>query len=210
MSVLYVLSSRFTALGAAFALVLLFGFPTAAVAHCDTLDGPVVSAARQALDSGNVNLVLIWVKPGDEGEIRTAFQKAIAVRKLSPAARDMADAYFFETLVRVHRQGEGAPYTGLKSAGADLGPAIPAGDKALVTGDGAPVSKLLTDAVQAELRKQFDNILAKKNFNKDDVAAGREYVEAYVAYIHYVERIYEAAAGPAPGHYSEEAAAHKE
>ena len=210
MSGLHVLSSRFTALGAALALVLLLGFPNAAFAHCDTLDGPVVSAARHALDSGNVNLVLIWVKPGDEGEIKIAFQKAREVRKLSPAARDMADAYFFETLVRVHRKGEGAPYTGLKPPGADFGPAVPAGDKALVTGDVAPVSKLLTDAGQAGLRKQFDNVLAKKNFDKDDVAAGRQYVEAYVAYIHYVERIYEAAVGPAPGHYSEETAAHQE
>ena len=210
MSVLHVLSSRFTVVGAALALMLLFGFPNAAFAHCDTLDGPVVSAAREALDSANINLVLIWVKPGDEGEIKAAFQKALAVRKLSPAARDMADAYFFETLVRVHRQGEGAPYTGLKPAGADLGPAIPAGDKALAAGDVAPVTKLLTDAMQAGLRKQFDNVLAKKNFDKDDVAAGLEYVEAYVAYIHYVERMYEAAVGPAPGHYAEETAAHKE
>ena len=32
--------------------------PTAALAHCDGLDGPVVTAARKALESGNVNLVL--------------------------------------------------------------------------------------------------------------------------------------------------------
>src|SRR5690349_17648012 len=192
---------------AAFLLVLLLWAPNAALAHCDTLDGPVVKAARQALDTGNVNLVLIWVQNDDEAELKTAFQKALAVRKLSPAAKDLADYYFFETLVRLHRHGEGAPYTGLKPAGTDLGPAVPAADKALATGNVEPVNKLLTDATKTGLDKQFKNVLAKKNFNKDDVAAGREYVEAYVEYIHYVERIYEAAAEPAPGHYPEKTAA---
>src|SRR6185436_12937943 len=94
--------------------VLTLGAAPAAFAHCDTLDGPVVAAARQALDQNNPNLVLIWVSKDNESEIKTAFDKALAVRKLNPAAKEMADTYFFETLVRVHRQAEGAPYEGLK------------------------------------------------------------------------------------------------
>ena len=44
------------------ALSALFSLPLAR-AHCDTLDGPVVVAARAALDSGKLNLVLAWVPP---------------------------------------------------------------------------------------------------------------------------------------------------
>ncbi|HZD40652.1 MAG TPA: DUF6448 family protein, partial [Terriglobales bacterium] len=95
--------------------------PRQAIAHCDGLDGPVVKAAQNALQTGNVDLVLIWIRPKDEKEIRTAFQKTLAVRQLNPQARELADMYFFETLVRVHRAGEGAPYTGLKPPGRDLG-----------------------------------------------------------------------------------------
>jgi hypothetical protein len=36
------------------------------------MDGPVVKAAQKALETGNVNLVLIWVRKNDEGEIRKA------------------------------------------------------------------------------------------------------------------------------------------
>ncbi len=142
--------SRWVSIGVLFGASLL-GSGTA-LAHCDGLDGPPVKAARQALDSGNVNGVLIWVQKTDEAEIKAAFQKALGVRKLSPAAKEMADTYFFETLVRVHRQSEGAPYTGLKPAGRDLGPAIPAGDKALESGSVEPLVKLLTEAVQKGLR----------------------------------------------------------
>jgi hypothetical protein len=121
----------------------VFLTPLTAQAHCDGLDGPVVKAAQKALADGNVNLVLNWVQKADEAEIKHAFKKTLAVRTLSAQARELADLYFFETLVRLHRAGEGAPFTGLKPAGRDLGPAIPAGDKALETGNLDPVLQLL-------------------------------------------------------------------
>lgn len=178
-----------------------------ASAHCDGLDGPVVKAAQQALDSGNVNRVLIWVQHADEVQIKDAFRKTLEVRKLNPSARELADRYFFETLVRVHRAGEGAPYTGIKPAGRDLGPAVPAGDKALQTGSVGPLAQLLTQAVHHSVEGQFKEVVAKKDYKADDIAAGQEYVKAYVEYIHSVERIYEAAASPAHGHFPEPAAA---
>lgn len=177
--------------------------PRLAIAHCDGLDGPVVKAAQNALDTGNVNLVLIWVQKKDEGELKKAFQKTLAVRKLNPQAKELADMYFFETLVRIHRSGEGAPYTGLQPAGRNLGPAIPAADKALESGKVEPLLKLLTEATQTGIRKQFKQVTGKKSFTKDDVSAGQAYVKGYVEFVHYVERIYEAAKNPAEGHYPE-------
>lgn len=196
-------------------ILLLLGvlllMPSRAVSHCDGMDGPVVKAAQQALASGNVNLVLIWVKKENEAEIRRAFDETIAVRKLSPRAQALADRYFFETLVRLHRTGEGAPYNGLKPAGRDLGPAIPAADKALDSGSLEPVLKLLTEAAQEGARKHFREVQEKKNFNTSDLDAGRDYVKAYVEFIHYVEGLWEAARNTAEGHYAEEhAVSHKD
>ncbi len=61
----------------------------AARTYCDGLVGPVVKAAQRALDSGNVNLVLIWVQKKDEVEITKAFEKTLAVRTLGPEAREV-------------------------------------------------------------------------------------------------------------------------
>jgi hypothetical protein len=194
-----------TWIGVLAASLMICGTPGDALAHCDTLDGPVVNAARQALETGNVKLVLIWVQKSNEAEITSAFQKTLEVRKLSPAARNLADTFFFETVVRVHRAGEGAPFTGLKPAGTDLGPAVPAADKALETGSVDAVARLLTEDVRHGLEEQFKNVTSKKNFNKDDVAAGQRYVAAYVEYVHYVERIFEASTTAAHGHYPEAA-----
>lgn len=161
--------------------------------HCDGLDGPVVNAARKALETGNVNHVLIWVLKDHEPEVSQAFEKTLAVRKLSPEAKDLADTYFFETLVRIHRAGEGEPYTGLKSAGRDLGPMIPAADQAVESGSVQSVTELMHQVVQDGIEKHFHEVMESKDFGSDDVAAGRKFVKAYVKFLHYVEQIYETA-----------------
>ena len=171
--------------------------------HCDGLDGPVVTAAREALANGDVNLVLIWVQASDEAEIRQAFDRTMNVRKLGPEAQELADAYFFETLVRTHRAGEGAPFTGLKPAGRDLGPAIPAADQALKSGDVTPLTNLLVERMRSGLTERFNAAMTTRKFGSRDVDAGRKYVEKYVAFIHYVEGMYEAATRRVEGHYPE-------
>lgn len=163
--------------------------PAAAKAHCDTLDGPVVDAARRALNGTNVNLVLIWVKPAAEPEIRAALAKAVAA-----VDRPAAERQFFETLVRVHREGEGAPYTGLKEAG-EVEPGIAAADEAVKSGDIDALVEHVTKAVSEGLRERFERLEATRSYDPDDVAAGREWVEAYVTFIHYVEGVHEAATG---------------
>ena len=184
---------RFLTAIAALAFVALM--PSRVLAHCDGLDGPVVKAARQALVTGNVKLVLIWVQASDEAELRKAFAKTIAVRKLNPEAKELADLYFFETLVRIHRGGEGEPYTGLKPAGRDLGPAIPAADKALDDGSAVALVKMLTDTSAAGIRERFQKALATRSFAQEDVQAGREHVKAYVEFVHHVEALYAAVRG---------------
>ncbi|MBP1776921.1 MAG: hypothetical protein H6Q86_2931 [candidate division NC10 bacterium] len=178
---------------------------TPAQAHCDGMDGPVVKAAQAALAKGDVNVVLIWVRKDDEAEIREAFERTLNVRKLSPQARELADEYFFETVVRVHRAAEGAPFTGLKPAGRDLGPAIPAADQALESKDVAPLTNLLGERMRTGLLERYDRAIEAKAFRVQDVDAGREYVETYVTFIHYVEGLYEAATRRVEGHYPEPA-----
>jgi len=190
-----------------FILLTLVLSPTIASAHCDGLDGPVVTAARQALNTGDVKFVLIWVRKEDEREITLAFSRAMAVRRLGSSAKELADLYFFETLVRVHRAGEGAPYTGLQPAGRDLGPAIPAADHALDIADSGPLLTLLKDAMNAGLSERFHQTLEAKRHATDDVEAGRRYVAAYVQFIHYVEDLHKTVTGAAPGHFEDDSKA---
>jgi len=156
--------NRWTGIGSVAALIMILVLATAgnALAHCDTLDGPVVNLARQALAKGDVKIILPWVSAEKEGEIRKAFDLTMAVRGKGEKEKELADMYFFETLVRVHREGEGAPYTGLKPAGLDLGPAIPAADKALESGNPGPLLKLINEKTHEGIHKYYTEAKEKK------------------------------------------------
>jgi hypothetical protein len=187
-------------------LILLAAGPIPALAHCDTMSGPVVTDAKKALDTGNLTPVLKWIKTDAEPEIRAALDKTLAVRKTGLAARDLADTWFFETLVRVHRAGEGEPYTGLKPAGTKVEPGIEAADHALESGSIDPLVKELTAAIDASVRERFRRAADAAHNRDASVQAGREYVEAYVQFIHYVERLHQEATGQASEdhHHAEE------
>ncbi len=158
-------------------------------AHCDTLDGPVVEEAKLALEKRDVTGLLKWVSKEHEREIRDAFRRTLAVRAKGREARELADRFFFETLVRIHRGGEGAPYTGLKPAGS-VEPAIAAADKALQGASVDALAEKIGNAVRNEIQKRFKEAAEKKKHAGDSVEEGREFVEAYVQYVHFIEGIH--------------------
>jgi len=178
---------------------ILFLYSKNAKAHCDTLDGPVVETARQALASGDVTPLLKWVSIKDESLIRTAFQNTMEVRKLGGKAQELADMYFFETLVRIHREGEGAPYKGLK-AGSEIDPAVALADNALETGSVDKLTSVLTDAAAKGIRERFNRVLETKKHADESVSAGREFVKTYVAFTHYVENLHDSVKGGTEHH----------
>lgn len=167
------------------AVVLLV--PARASAHCDTVDGPAVRDGRAALATGNVNHALKWVGPEDEQEVREAFELSLRVRDLGPDARDLADRYFLETMVRIHRAGEGEGFEGLKPSGTVLGPRVVAADAAIEAGDLAPLVGLVAAEDLDELSQRFARVMALRDFDVDDVAAGRAYLAAYVGFFTLAE-----------------------
>lgn len=158
-----------------------------AAAHCDTEDGPAVTDGRRALASGNINVALKWVSPDAEGEVRTAFETARVARASGGDDVALADRSFLETLVRIHRAGEGVGFDGIKPTGTALPLQVVAADKALDEGTIEPLRGLIPDDRWTELERRFSDALAKRNFDTDDLTAAREYVNAYVKYFKYAE-----------------------
>ncbi|MDT3699566.1 MAG: DUF6448 family protein [Thermincola sp.] len=177
------------------AMAVIMVLPGMASAHCDTMDGPTVADAKKAIEENNVNYVLKWVTPGNAGEITEIFKLTMKVRGLSADAKELADRYFFENLVRIHRAGEGAPYTGVKPVGTPIDEKIMAADKSIETGSLAPLEKFVPADKMPELEKRFAKVMSLKNFDVNDVEAGREYIEAYVQFFHFAEGEEEGHAG---------------
>lgn len=171
-----------------------------AQAHCDAVDGPVARAAATALQSGNVNLVLPYAPASAEAEIKAVYEQAVRVRANDAESRALADRYFLETVVRLHRQGEGAPYTGLKPAGQDFGPVIPAAENALESGDPKALIALLTGAVRQQVEQRFEHASAARTLPRSpeaeaEVAAARARVHAELGFVLYAEGLHQALKG---------------
>ena len=171
--------------------------------HCDSLDGPVVSAARAALDANDVELVLPYVNMDGEGELRDAFDVVVHARTQGVEAKQVADLYFFETAVRVHRAGEGAPFTGLKPAGLDVGPVIPVAEEAIAAGSPDRLVDFLTNAVREEVTRRYEAMHRAKQQASAGVDQAREYVDAMLGLEVWSHKLYGAVKAEPHGHHKD-------
>jgi hypothetical protein len=176
--------------------------PVTVHAHCDTADGPAVKDGRKALETGNINYALKWIPADGEAELRDVFEKSRKVRTLGVEAAEVADRLFLETLVRIHRMGEGVGFTGIQPAGTQVDPVVKAADEAIAVGSDADLLLMVPQERRAELDKRLQAALAIKDFNVDDVAAGRRYIAAYVSFFKYAE-------GEDPAHHAEAGHSHE-
>jgi hypothetical protein len=167
--------------------------------HCDTRDGPVVKAAKKALETGNLNYILIWIPKESEKELKEIFEKTLRARKSGKDAKDVADDWFFENSIRLHRAGEGAPYTGMKPAGLSEGPVVPRAEKAIETGDPKETIGFIQKTIEDDLHHRFQRAMEKKEYDVNDVAAGREYIEAFIGWVVYSHHLWQSVTSAA-GH----------
>jgi uncharacterized protein DUF6448 len=187
------------------AIGMLFGVQNAR-AHCDSVDGPVAKAVQKALDNGNLNPVLAYAPATAEAEIRAAFEKSRKVRGLGVDARALADQTFMETVIRLHRAGEGATYTGLKPAGIDYGPVIPAAEHAVETGDLAKLKAVLIEKVEHALSERLAHVRELKKASLEpktaaEVPHSRERVSAELGFITFAESVHQALLGKGAEHH---------
>lgn len=167
-------------------LILIFS-SNVSFAHCDQMNGPLVIDAKKAIEQGNVNIVLKWVPAADEAEVKDAFNQMMKVRRLSTEAKALSEKHFFETIVRIHRAGEGVAFTGVKPEGTPIDERVMAADKSIETSDLSSLKSLVAEKDLPELTKRFNKVMSLKGFDVNNVEAGREYIEAYVLFFKFAE-----------------------
>lgn len=170
--------------------------------HCDTRDGPVVKAAIKALETENLNYVLIWIPKESEIELKKIFAKTLRARKTGKDAKEVADDWFFENAIRLHRAGEGAAYTGMKTDGLSEGPVVPKAENAIETGNPDETIGFILMTVEDDLNNRFHHVIEKKTYDVNNVAAGREFIEAFIGWVVYSHHLYMSVKGA--GGYGEQ------
>jgi hypothetical protein len=184
-------------------LTILIGLITAGpvLSHCDSEDGPIIPLIYQSLENGEITPLLKWLAPDDEAEIKDLFDRVRSLRTQSDEAKEIADQLFIETFIRIHRASEGAPYTGIKEAGT-MPPVFAELDRALESKSVDALADKVANAVRENIVKRFNNAVELSKHQDHSVEAGREFVEAYVTYMHFVEGLHNYLSTQANGHHS--------
>ena len=161
-----------------------------ASAHCDSYDGPVIKDATRALETNNVNLVLKWITDDQEQEIIPLFNKTYNLKNGDKEVYAIVEKHFFETLVRLHRETEGAPYTGLKPAGTTK-QIIQLTDKALEKGDVNDFLAKFNSHIDKVVREKYQKVAELNKVKDNSKEQGRAFEEAYVDYTHTIKALHE-------------------
>jgi hypothetical protein len=182
-------------------LTIIFVITNTAFAHCDHIDGPVVTDARIAIEQNDITPVLKWIEKEDEAELKAMFEKIMRVRQAGGETRELADRLFFETLVRLHRASEGAPYTGVKPTGTPVAGYVVLSDNTLETGSAEELIDHLQEALARVIAEKFEETYSKKQRMDESVEAGRAYIHDYVDFVHYVKYVVETIKSSGPVHH---------
>lgn len=170
--------------------IMLFVGTLPAAAHCDSYDGPVIQDAQKALETNNVSLVLKWISEEQEPQIVDLFNKTYNLKSKDEEVYGIVKKHFFETLVRLHRETEGAPFTGLKPAG-DTKQVIKLSDHALASQDIDDLVEKFSAHLEKVIRNKYSVVAHLDKVKNESVEKGREYVRAYVDYTHTLEAIHD-------------------
>lgn len=169
--------------------LLVWLLPQTVFAHCDSYDGPVIQDSYKAIENNDVSFVLKWVEPQHEKEITDLLKKTLKYKKADPEIYQLLERHFLETLVRVHREGEGEPFTGLKPAGS-TSEVIKKTDAALHNREIEPLLTGLNKHISKTIREKYERVNQLQLVKDNSVAEGRAYVAAYVDYTHTVETLH--------------------
>lgn len=158
-------------------------------AHCDSYDGPVIKDALKALETNNVQLVFKWIAPAQEAQIVSLFEATYNLKNGNEEVYALVQKHFLETLVRLHRETEGAPYTGLKPA-EQVNPVISLSDDAITSHNPDDLLAALNGHISQVVKEKYEKVSILEKTKDQSPEKGRAYVDAYVDYTHTVEALH--------------------
>lgn len=148
----------------------------------------MIQDAYKALEKEDVTYVLKWIDADQEAEIKNLFSKTVNLKNTDAQVYAIVEKHFLETLVRLHRETEGAAFTGLKPAGSTT-PIVQMADKSIETKEVNTLLSNIGNHIKHVIQEKFDKVAALHKVKDNSVAEGRAYVMAYVDYTHTLEAI---------------------
>lgn len=146
-------------------------------------NGPVMRAAKMALETGNVDYILIWVPEESANTLKNLLEKTCCERTTRRKARNHSVEWYMQTINRLHSEYFRPHDLNISTKTAEERRTILQVEKACETGNFDEIATVMQVTSDEEIRRRFNEVLDKSDYDVDNIAAGRAYVSAFTDFI---------------------------
>ena len=152
----------------------------------DEMQEPVEKAAKMALETGNVNYILIWLPEESENTLKNLLEKTRCVRSSRMNMQNQVYDWYFATVNRFFNANRYPDYLTTQFGGLAEKPLVLKVDKAIESGDFEEIRDIIPVTHEADAKQRFQHIMDMRNYPVNNIAAGRAYVSAFFDFNRYV------------------------
>jgi hypothetical protein len=146
-------------------------------------NGPVMRAAKMALETGNADHILIWVPEESENTLKNLLEKTCCERTTQRKARNHSIEWYLQTINRLHSEYYRPHDLNISTKTPEERKTILLVERACETGNFDEIATVMQITSDEEIRQRFNDVLNKSNYDMDNIAAGRAYVSAFTDFI---------------------------
>jgi hypothetical protein len=152
-------------------------------------DGPVISAAKRALETGNAHYILIWIPEESENTVKNLLEKAYCERYTQKNAYNHIVDWYFETINHLHSVHYGPYNLTISTKAPEEKTIIFLVERTCESGNFEEITTVIQDTPSGEMRQRFNDVMKKRNYGVENIAAGRVYVSAFTDFIAFVNNL---------------------
>lgn len=155
----------------------------------DSHNGPMMIAAKRALETGKAHHILIWIPEKSENTLKNLLEKVCCKRRIQADGHDRIVDWYFETISRFHSGYYGPHNLNISTKTPEEKSIIFLVESACESGNFEEITTVIRDTPTGEMRQRFDDVMKKRNYCEENIAAGRVYVSVFTYFIAFVNNL---------------------
>jgi hypothetical protein len=152
-------------------------------------NGPVIRAAKMAMETGNASYILIWLPKEAENTLKNLLERTYCENRTRKNTQNHSIDWYFKSVNRLHSRYGWPDYPGMKFKETDEETIALMVERAFESGNFEEINSIIPLNHSGDARERFHKVMMKRNYSVDDIAAGRVYVSAFIAFIVYLHNL---------------------
>jgi hypothetical protein len=148
--------------------------------------GPLLRAVKRAPETSKAHRIMIRIPEKPENTVKNLWEKAYCVRNTHKDVHDHIVDWYFETINRLHSMYYGSHSLNISLQAQEEKTIIFLADKAGKSNNFEEITMGIPGTPAGEMRQRFNNVMRKRDYGGETIAAGRFYISALTSFIVFV------------------------